>query len=486
MKKTAFVYDKWLSVLGGGEVVACDLAVALRNLGYHTTFITGQLIDSQIILQKLDINMYGINFIQAFNDEEKIKQVTKDADLFINASFYDYTQSKAKKQLYYASFPNIPQSKSTKAQLKIYLQKIISLLIVPIEKINSHQYIFYFLKPQTIHHLKFTLTLSQFSKSALSSLDYQIDNVKILNQKVSINHFKNQVNFDITVITNTNSLNLNIICPSDCSITVNSLFLNPLFSKLNSFFRSGYYPNINSRVHNFDSIIANSQYTQKWLKKYWSTPSTVLYPPVSLVKSTQKITKKNQICSIGRFFTLGHSKKQEIMIEAFKKLYDQGLKNWELHLAGGLGSEPTSLAYAEKLKKLSQSYPIFLHFNESHQFIENLYLESKIYWHAAGFDENPNKNPIKFEHFGITPIEAMNSGCVPVLFNGGGLSEVMKLLNLDIKLHLFNTVDELVTNTQKIIDQNIKLPSNINKQLGSLFGLERFKRQFKEIILKLK
>lgn len=486
MKKTAFVYDKWLSVLGGGEVVACNLAVTLRDLGYRTTFITGQLIDPKIVLQKLGINMSGIDFIQAFNDDEKVKKITKDADIFINASFYDYTQSKAKKQLYYASFPNIPQSKSIKAQLKSYFQKIISLIINPVEKVNSHQYVFYFLKPQTIHHLKFTLTLSQFSKTVLSSLDYQIDNVKILDQKVYINHFKNQANFDITIITNTNSLNINIICPADCSITINSPFLNPLFSKLNSFFRSGYYPNINTRVYSFDSVMANSQYTQKWIKKYWDTSSTILYPPVSLVKSIQKTIKKNQICSVGRFFTLGHGKKQEIMIEAFKKLYDQGLKKWELHLAGGLGSEPTSLAYAQKLKELSQGYPIFLHFNESHQFIENLYSESKIYWHAAGFGENSQKDPIKFEHFGITPIEAMYRGCVPVLFNGGGLSEVVKLLKLDSKFHLFNTIDELVANTQKIIDQNIKLPLNTSKQLESLFGLPRFQKQFKERILNLK
>jgi len=482
MKRTAFVYDKWLSSLGGGEVVACNLATTLRDLGYHTTFITGQLIDPQFILQKLGIDMSGVDFIQAFNDESKVKQITKNANIFINASFWDYTQSLAKKQLYYTSFPGKPQSKSFKTTIKQTILHFITNFINPIEKINSRQYIIYFLKPQTIHRLKFTLTLSQFSKTALSSLDYQVDNVKIIDQKVSINHFKNQVNFDLTVITNTNSIVLNIICPADCVITVHSPFLNPLFSKLNSFLRSGYYSNIDTRVQNFNSVIANSQYTQKWIKKYWDASSTVLYPPISLVRPNQKITKKNQICSVGRFFTLGHGKKQEIMIEAFKKLCNQGLKNWELHLAGGLGLESTSQTYSKKLKEISNDYPIFLHFNESRQFIENLYLKSKIYWHAAGYSENPNKNPIKFEHFGITPIEAMSANCIPILFNGGGLSEVIKLLKLDSKLHLFNTIDELVTNTQKIINYNLKLSPNINQQLESLFGLKRFREQFKKII----
>ena len=201
-----------------------------------------------------------------------------------------------------------------------------------------------------------------------------------------------------------------------------------------------------------------------------------------MVKHNGKIIKKNQICSVGRFFTLGHGKKQEIMIEAFKKICDQGLKKWELHLAGGLGSEPTSLEYAKELKTLSKNYPIFFHFNESREFIENLYLDSKIYWHAAGFGENPNKDPIKFEHFGITPIEAISAGCIPVLFNGGGLSEVVKLLNLDPQTYLFNNIDQLVNNTKKIISNNFQLPTRINKNLEELFGIKRFYSQLKDII----
>lgn len=483
MKKTAFVYDKWLSSLGGGEVVACNFATVLRDQGYHTTFITGQLIDPKIITQKLGIDMSNINFVQAFNDEEKIKQITKDADIFINASFWDYTQSSAKKQFYYTSFPSKPQSKSLKSIIKLQLINSLFRLITPVEKVNSSQYIFYFLKPHSIYHIHFTYTLSQFSKTILSSLDYQIDNVKIINQKIAINHFKNQVHFYITVITNSESITLNTSSPENCFVKINSLLLLPKLEKINSFLRSGYYPNIKTRIKSFNQVFANSQYTSSWIKKYWNTNAHVLYPPVNLVKPNKSIKKKNYICSVGRFFTLGHGKKQEIMIEAFKKIYDQGLKNWELHLAGGLGSEPTSLAYADHLKQISQGYPIFLHFNQSRQFIEELYLKSKIYWHAAGFGENPNKDPIKFEHFGITPIEAISSGCVPVLFNGGGLSEVVKLLNLDPKLHLFDTIDQLTSNTKKIIDHNTKLPVNINKQLESLFGLERFKKQFIEIIL---
>jgi glycosyltransferase involved in cell wall biosynthesis len=55
-----------------------------------------------------------------------------------------------------------------------------------------------------------------------------------------------------------------------------------------------------------------------------------------------------------------------------------------------------------------------------------LYGESAIYWHASGFGEDENREPIKFEHFGITTVEAMASGCVPVVIGKGGQPEIVR------------------------------------------------------------
>jgi hypothetical protein len=38
--KTAVIYDKWLSGLGGGEVVACTMARMLKDEGWKVIFIT--------------------------------------------------------------------------------------------------------------------------------------------------------------------------------------------------------------------------------------------------------------------------------------------------------------------------------------------------------------------------------------------------------------------------------------------------------------
>ena len=50
------------------------------------------------------------------------------------------------------------------------------------------------------------------------------------------------------------------------------------------------------------------------------------------------------------------------------------------------------------------------------------------------------RDPIKFEHFGIAPIEAISAGCIPVLFNGGGLNEIVGLLGYNKNLHLFQAL----------------------------------------------
>jgi len=481
MTKTAFVYDKWLSSLGGGEVVACNLAKILSDSGYQTTFISGQIVDSNIIKQKLGIDLSKVKFVQSFNDQQKIINLTKNSDLFINASFWDYSTSSSKKQFYYTSFPSKCSPFSLKSIFRSFIFDVFCFFIKPIENIGESQSIIYFQKPNTKQRLSITITLANFSKSNLKKLELNLENVKLLSKKVLINHFNNQINFQFVYLTLSNSIiiNKNINLPeNEYSLKFDNIFTSTSFPKFNSLIRSGNYQNPYHKLHSFDQIFANSNFTQKWISTYWNLQAKVLYPPVKLLIPNNQTLKTNKICSVGRFFTLGHGKKQEVMINAFKKLIDQGLSNWELHLAGGLGDEPSSQKYASYLQSLSQGYPIFLHFNQSRSFIEELYQSSKIYWHAAGFGENPSNDPIKFEHFGITPIEAISAGCIPILYNGGGLIEVIKLLNLNENIHLFNSIDQLVSNTKTIIENDLKLPAKFNTQLINSFSQDKFKDLF--------
>ena len=491
MAKTAIVYDKWLSSLGGGEVVACNIAKTLSENGYQTTFVSGKYIDPVVIKNKLGINLSNIKIIEIWNDEIKLRELSRKADVFFNTSFIDYSYPQAKQNIYYTFFPTKADDNPKGAFITKFVLPLSTFFITPRETISVHKsvtkYAFYYLIPNKTYSLNFKISLSNFSKLNLETFKYSLQNSNLISTKIFVNHFKNIVTFNLKFAPKSSTVFLTINNPIWQEISISPPEIDSLFStipfyhliqnRLNTKLRAGLYDNKIDRINKYQNILATSTYTQKWIKKYWHRDATVLYPPVDLLNIDKKIKKKNQILSVGRFFTLGHSKKQEIMIYAFKKMCDRGLKNWELHLAGGLTSDTSCQEFVTRLKQDAQGYPIIFHFNKSRKEIEKLYQESKIYWHAAGFGIDPNRYPIKFEHFGITPIEAISAGCIPILFNGGGLSEVVDLLKLDRKVHLFSSVDQLIANTNTVIQQKIKLPTDISLQLKKLFSIERFNQE---------
>ena len=165
----------------------------------------------------------------------------------------------------------------------------------------------------------------------------------------------------------------------------------------------------------------------------------MLYPPVTLIQPDKK---ENIILSVGRFDNILHSKRQDILIEAFRKL---DVNNWKLILAGG-SLNPTG--QIESLHKFIGDHDIEIVVNPTFKAIRALYAKAKIYWHAAGFGSNLKKNPEKAEHFGIATVEAMSTGAIPVVFAGGGQLEI---ITDKIDGFFWNKPEELVKISREII-----------------------------------
>ena len=176
------------------------------------------------------------------------------------------------------------------------------------------------------------------------------------------------------------------------------------------------------KLSRFQSVVCNSHFTKEFIDRTYGIESLVVYPPVD-VKNFKPLIKKNFILSVGRFTNTLHNKKQEVMIETFREISPK-IKDWELVLAGGAVEADKS--YLGNLRKLAYGLPIKIVPNASFAELKTLYGQAKIYWHAAGFGEDEDKNPERMEHFGITTVEAMASGCVPVVFFGGGQKEIIK------------------------------------------------------------
>lgn len=467
--KTAFIYDKWYSTLGGGEVVASHLALTLHQLGYQTTIISGFPVSLEKIQTIQGLDLSSINFAQSFNDQLKINLLTSGADIFINCSFWDYSTSLAKKNYYYCFFPSPLKNQTFK--------KILTSLIQPYERITDHQYLLYELDPQTNYRLKFSIQLPYFTKLILQKYQPILDNAKIISSRVYFNHSNNKIYYQYQYQPLTNSITINSLGPI-------SLYRYPFQNKIFSLLRSGTFFNQHKNISKFDKIFATSNFVKYWIKRYWHINATTLYPPVPLL-SPGNSPRKNQICSIGRFTKKGNNKKHEIMILAFKKLVDNGLLGWELHLAGGLGQEPSSQQYAQSLQQQIGNYPIYLHFSPSRKELEKMLHHSKIYWHAAGFGLNKNRHPEQFEHFGITPLEGISAGCLPIVFQGGGLTEIITVSGLDENKHTFGTIEELITRTNYLINNNVTFPPHIHQTLSINFSIAQFHKNLEVELSKI-
>lgn len=523
----AVIYDKWLHSLGGGEVVACNIARILKDQGYDVLFISGKPVSWELIYEKFDINLKGIKFKQVWNDEIALKKLVKGKDLFINISFLDFSIGFAKQNIYYVNFPTKPYTNIKEMILTKVLIPILSHLIKPLEFISkieapiviaggpaylleeNNKFALANLSFDQSQEASFKIYLSNFYKSFLESLTVFFDNAQIIDRIVKINHGNNTIEFIIKFIpkSSTAYLNLNfknldrfhsiqeekvyLFYPKIYLSKISGFLFNNFLRRIITRLRAGIFVNVFQRLNTYQQIVTYSFFAWGWIRKHWDKDAKVIAPPVDLLYKKYrvgKLKKNNWICSVGRFFTLGHGKKQEILIDALKKLHDKSLEKWELHLVGGLGDEPSSIDFFKYLKDKSRGYPVFFHLNASRQEVEEVYLRSKIYWHATGFGEDEELYPVRFEHFGIAPVEALSAKCIPILFNGGGLREIINSLNLNKRKNLFNTIEELVDNTiyyQNHLNQKLDWKTILNK-LDENYSKEAFERNFLNLLSSMK
>lgn len=207
----------------------------------------------------------------------------------------------------------------------------------------------------------------------------------------------------------------------------------------------------------YDSFVNNSEYTQKWFYKYWkkSPKARVIYPPVfsrsEIASRYDESKKQNIIISTGRFFVGGHCKRQIEMVKFFINNQDV-FADYEYHLVGAIANKPEDQRYLDKVKRLaSQVDNVFIHENAPFDELIDLYQRAKIFWHGTGFMSDDERQPQNMEHFGITTVEAMSYGVVPVVIRKGGQTETVKE---GINGYLWDSEAECVSNTKKLIDND--------------------------------
>lgn len=179
------------------------------------------------------------------------------------------------------------------------------------------------------------------------------------------------------------------------------------------------------KMRRVSKIFCNSEFTKSFVPLKFQDKTIVISPPIILHK--ENIKKENIILHVGRFRVRNvlqeDYKKQGVMVESFIKMVDNGFKDWKFVVASSVHDKEAK--EFESLKEKAKGYPIEFCVNKSNRQLWDLYNKAKIYWHASGFGEDLEKHPEFAEHFGISTVEAMGAGVVPVVFNAGGQREIV-------------------------------------------------------------
>ncbi|HEX2923975.1 MAG TPA: glycosyltransferase family 4 protein [Chloroflexota bacterium] len=523
------IYNRWLHTMGGGEryTVIAAQALAAEN---QVELITHRPTSLQALESKLHVDLKGIT-VRCIPDLpfHRLGDYTEEYDLFINASFMSFVPSRAKKSVLFVYFP-FPVDKTA---FGLFKRKVgLSLrheLIVPeygegfygLQQVGGGWY--RWTAEKALVHLpvvrqgapmRVRMMVGSFRPGGTAPVPLKVSVQGRQLAEISLsptdgNYLPLEVTIPgeaaigekVTLVLETETFNpqggpgfeddfrdLGVAVAKVKVMGVRNQIYDLLFERLvkeAGLRLAGIPDNLSLRyVDSYDLITPISEYVQKWLNIYWGKKGEILYPPVDVDVYDPTRPKRNVILNVGRFFSGSHNKKHMVMIDAFKRLCRRGLSGWELHLVGGAAPGKIHAEYLEKVRKNAQGYPIYIHADAPFSELQDLYEEASIYWHASGFGENENRNPIRFEHFGITTVEAMAAGAVPVVIAKAGQLEIVEQGKSGF---LWNSMEELEKYTLQVATDSAL---RATLQQGAIarsraFDQDSFKRRLLELIARI-
>ena len=207
-------------------------------------------------------------------------------------------------------------------------------------------------------------------------------------------------------------------------------------------------------------LVSNSKFIHDSIKSKYGKDSTIIYPPINLEEfNSQK--KKNQIITIGRF---SKEKNLEFGINIMSNL------DSKYYIIGNTKTK-SNILYYEKLESIIKKQKL----ESKIKLLKNLertelikYLNtSKIYLHCSN------------ETFGISVVESIAAGCIPIVPNTSAHKETVPIDELRFKENDENdTINKLNAAINKEYDSFLPpLQENILK-----FSQKKFQKSLLELI----
>jgi glycosyltransferase involved in cell wall biosynthesis len=517
------VFNKFWSTMGGGEKYAASMAVAL-GAGHQVTLLGTDDIDIPLLEERLQVDLTGVSTTALGVDPGAASEASADFDLFINASYGSDEPNRAAHGLYVVYFPS-GQAPGIRP-LDRRAVRVLDPLARPHGAVirwgrgfhaRDSGAVFSWTAGRAVLYvvadddLEIPLHLSfgghRPSAAGPTTVHISVEGAPVATVRVEPGHRRASV--EIPVRGRGSKLPVAVEITADTftpaalglgddqrelGVPLTRAAIGQRFGGARSLGQWGIArlaqrvrPNVNLLqslrfLDTYDHLVSISDYTTLWTKRFWDRDSVLLHPPVTPQPGGDELVGRQPlILSVGRFFAPehGHSKKQLEMVKAFRQVCDAGLEGWEYHLVGGC--KPEDEHYLDDVRAAAAGLPVVFHIGATGSELRDLYTRASLFWHATGLGEDPSQNPVRFEHFGITTVEAMSAGVVPIVI---GMAGQLEVLRDGVEGFHFSTADELVSRTRQVAgDDALRLRLAAAAVVRARqFAPEEFARRLDEIV----
>jgi len=226
-------------------------------------------------------------------------------------------------------------------------------------------------------------------------------------------------------------------------------FPNPLSEGLYTLPLRMYYE---WKIRRIALVLAISEYSKAAFDKTWKVPTRLVYPACNMLEPSQ--VRDNVVVTAARAVP---EKRLELFWDVAKQC-----PNYDFVLL--MTQDPRFLRYSFELLKLAPVNGRVI-INPAKGIYQETLARSRFYLHL-----------MKGEHFGITVVEAMSAGCVPIVHNSGGPKEIVDGCGF-----LWRTTEE-IPEIFRLAESSFEKLSGLSMRRARVFSRERFDEKLGEVL----